>query len=74
MGRFFYDNFLIAKQTYEEASEAAGFDIAHLCLEGTIQEINQFTNMQLAIAVTEIAIFRSYMESYGISPQFIGRS
>jgi len=71
MGKTFYENYSIAKQTYEEASMVLGNDIAKLCFESSMTELNRFTNMQLAIVVTEISIFRSYMEDYGIDPQFM---
>lgn len=70
MGKSFYDNYTISRQTYEEASEVVGKDIAKLCFEGSISELSQFTNMQIAIVTTEVAIFRAYMYEYGISPQF----
>lgn len=75
MGKTFYDNYTISRQTYEEASDVIKRDISKLCFEGSISELSQFTNMQLAIVTTEIAIFRAYMHEYGISPQFsVGHS
>lgn len=71
MGKSFYDQYMIARQTFEEASTSTGQDIAQLCFKGTFSQINQFTNMQIAIVTTETAIFRSYMEDYGIPPQFL---
>ena len=71
MGKTFYDNYLIARQTFEEANSATGQDIIQLCFSGSFSQINQFTNMQLAIVTTEVAIFRAYMEDYGVPPQFL---
>ncbi|MFC3745651.1 ACP S-malonyltransferase [Paenibacillus sp. GCM10012306] len=75
MGKSFYENYTISRQTYEEAGDILHQDIAKLCFEGSISEMSRFTNMQFAIVTTEIAIFRAYMQDYGISPQFsVGHS
>lgn len=75
MGKTFYDNYLICRQTYEEASDIAGIDISKLCFEDSIVKLSKFQNMQLAVATTNIAIARSYFYEYGMQPQFyIGHS
>ncbi|WP_128893909.1 ACP S-malonyltransferase [Longirhabdus pacifica] len=75
MGKSFYEQYPIAKQTFEEASDVSGMDVADLCFNGSVSSINEFNNMQLAILTTELAIFRSYMDDYGVYPQFaIGHS
>ncbi len=70
MGKYFIDQYAIAKETFNEASQVYGHDVAKLCLEGKPSELSEFTNMQIAIVTTEVAIFRCYMEDYGINPQF----
>ncbi|SEL55342.1 ACP S-malonyltransferase [Paenibacillus sp. OK003] len=75
MGKSFYDQYAISKQTFEEASDVSGIDMANLCFNGSISSINEFSNMQLAILTTEVSIFRAYMEDYGVYPQFaVGHS
>lgn len=75
MGKAFYDNYNIAKQTFEEASDVSGIDMVNLCFNGSLSSLNEFTNMQLAILTIETAIFRAYMNDYGVSPQFaVGHS
>ncbi|MFD3268954.1 ACP S-malonyltransferase [Paenibacillus dendritiformis] len=75
MGKAFYDHYPIARQTFEEASDVSGLDLANLCFNGTVSSLNEFSNMQLAILTTEIAIFRAYMNDYGVYPQFaVGHS
>lgn len=71
MGKIFYEHYLVAKQTFEEASKVAGQDIAQMCFNGSFTNINKFTNMQLAIVTTEVSIFRTYMDDYGVPPQFL---
>lgn len=75
MGKSFYDQYEIVKQTFAEASDVSGLDVADLIFIGTISSINEFSNMQLAILTTEIAIFRAYIHDCGIYPQFaVGHS
>lgn len=75
MGKSFYDQYPIARQTFEEAGDVSGIDMAELCFNGSMSSINEFTNMQIAILTTEIAIFRAYMDDYGVYPQFaVGHS
>lgn len=71
MGQSFYNNYLISRQTYDEAQEVLDQDIAKLCFEGRISELNDFTNMQIAIVTTEVAIYRAYVQEFGIIPQFL---
>lgn len=70
MGQSFYNNYLVSRQTYEEANEVLNQDIAKLCFEGRLSELNDFTNMQIAIVTTEVAIYRAYVQEYGVIPQF----
>jgi [acyl-carrier-protein] S-malonyltransferase len=75
MGKSFYDQYEVARQTFQEASDVSGIDIAHLCFQGSVSSINEFSNMQLAILTTETAIYRAYMQDYGVAPQFaVGHS
>ena len=70
MGESFYKNYMISRQTYEEASDVAGIDIAKLCFQDSVIRINQIEEMQLAVTTTNVAIARAYFEQYGVAPQF----
>lgn len=75
MGKNFYEKYDISKKTYEEANEVTGKNISKLCFEGSFSVLNDFINMQLCIVTTEIAMYRAYIEEYGVLPQFaIGHS
>lgn len=71
MGRYFYDSFPIAKQTFEEADEALGFDLKRLCFEGSMDELTRTENTQPAILTASVASFRVYMQEIGIPPQYM---
>lgn len=75
MGKKFHDQYNICKQTYEEASDAFGKDVSKLCFSGRTTDLWDFTNMQVAVVTTSIAIYRAYMQEIGILPRFaIGHS
>ncbi|MDD4493506.1 MAG: ACP S-malonyltransferase [Eubacteriales bacterium] len=71
MGKLIYDNYLIARRTFEEVSEVSNIDLENLCFKENIVQLNNFSNMQLAILTTEIATFRAFINDYGITPQFV---
>ena len=58
MGRDFYNRYSIAKQTYEEASDRLGTNIADICFDGSEEELLKTENTQPAILTTSIAILR----------------
>lgn len=49
MGRFLFDNFTIAKHSFEEASEALAQDMKKLCFEGSDEDLALTENTQPAL-------------------------
>lgn len=66
MGRELAENFAIARHTYEEASDAIGFDMAALCFAGTEEELRLTANTQPAILTTSIAALRVVQQEAGL--------
>lgn len=58
MGKDFYEKFDIARQTFEEANDILGYDIAKICFEGPEEDLMLTENTQPAILTTSIAILR----------------
>jgi [acyl-carrier-protein] S-malonyltransferase len=58
MGSALYNAYPVAKQTYTEASDAVGYDMAKLCFEGPTEKLNQTEYTQPAILATSIAAWR----------------
>lgn len=58
MGRFLFDNFTIAKQTFEEASDAIGVDLKKLCFEGSEADLTLTENTQPCLTVVSTATER----------------
>jgi [acyl-carrier-protein] S-malonyltransferase len=71
MGKDFYDGFVVSRKTYEQASDALGWDVAQMCFEENTQlELTEFA--QPCILTTEIAIFRALQAAYDFQPDIFG--
>lgn len=66
MGRFLFDNFKAAKETFEEASEALSQDMKKLCFEGTDAELALTENTQPALLAVSTATQRVLKSEYHI--------
>ncbi len=68
MGKQLVDNFSLAGQTFEEASDALGFDMADLCFNGSEDSLRLTANTQPAILTTSIAALRVLEQETGLTP------
>ncbi|MBI5576655.1 MAG: ACP S-malonyltransferase [Deltaproteobacteria bacterium] len=68
MGKELFDAYPVARAVFEEASEAAGMDMAKLCFLGTEEELRLTENTQPAIFTVSVAAFRVLAEETGIQP------
>jgi len=62
MGKDIYENFPVAKETFAEASDALGFDIAQLSFYGPVEELNKTFRTQPCILTVSIAVHRVLRE------------
>jgi [acyl-carrier-protein] S-malonyltransferase/trans-AT polyketide synthase/acyltransferase/oxidoreductase domain-containing protein len=71
MGRDFFDHYKEAKQTFEEASDCLGWDVASLCFgEDPRLHLTEFA--QPCILTTEIAMYRSITAHHGFHADCFG--
>jgi len=70
MGRAFAEAFPEARAVYDDAAEAAGFDVARLCFEGPLDELTQTELQQPALVATSLACLRA-VETTGIRPDVV---
>jgi len=71
MGKDFFDAVPLSRQTFEEASDALGWDVAALCFsEDERLNLTEFT--QPCILATEIAMYRGLQKLYSFSPSVYG--
>jgi [acyl-carrier-protein] S-malonyltransferase len=64
MGRDFYSQFPIARQTFEEADDLLSTRFSSLIFEGPAAELTLTRNSQLAIYITSIAIWRTVIQQF----------
>ena len=62
MGRDIYETFPVARETFEEASDALDFDIAHVSFYGPSEELNKTFITQPCILTASIAAYRILRE------------
>lgn len=65
MGKDFYDNFLIAKQTFQEVDDSLNFNLSKIIFEGSADVLTLTQNTQPALMATSIAILRVIIEESG---------
>jgi len=70
MGKDLADNFTVARQLFEEANDALGFDLASLCYNGPEEDLKLTANTQPAILTTSVAALRVLEDETGLVPAF----
>jgi len=71
MGKELAEEFLVARQAFEEADDALGFSISRLCFEGPAEDLQLTENTQPAILTVSVAAFRATTEVGISSPAFV---
>jgi [acyl-carrier-protein] S-malonyltransferase len=71
MGKDLYDSYPAAKEVFEEANEAVGFDLAHLCFEGPEDTLTLTKNTQPAIVTASIATLRVLQKQVEVEVEFV---
>jgi [acyl-carrier-protein] S-malonyltransferase len=70
MGKSLYENYEVAKRTFESANEILGFDLKKLSFEGPEEELKKTKNSQVAILTVSLASFRC-LEEKNIRPEVV---
>ncbi len=68
MGKDLAENFPVARETFEEANDALGFDISSLCFNGPESELKLTANTQPAILTMSVAALRVLEQETGLKP------
>ena len=69
MGNDFYENISISRNTYCEASDVLGWDVAAMCF-GEDERLNLTEYAQPCILTTEIAMLRGLHSLYGFTSEY----
>ena len=64
MGKDFFEQFPIARQTFEEADDFLGDSFSKLIFEGPSDELTKTCNSQIAIYIVSIALYRVIRSSF----------
>lgn len=64
MGQDFYDNFSIAKETFQEADDILGRKISSIILNGPDETLTETKNSQTGIFITSMALLRSIQTQF----------
>ncbi|NNG66175.1 ACP S-malonyltransferase [Caldanaerobacter subterraneus] len=67
MGKEIYEKYEEAKEIFERADEALGFNISKLCFEGPEEELMKTENTQPAILTVSVALTR-VLQKRGVKP------
>jgi [acyl-carrier-protein] S-malonyltransferase len=65
MGRDVAEISTVAAETFAQAGEVLGFDLAALCYEGPAERLEATDVQQPAIFVTSVALYRAWVEAVG---------
>lgn len=68
MGRELSARFAVAREAFDEASEALGYDLGRLCREGPEAELAQTVRAQPAILTCSVAAWRVFQRECGRTP------
>ena len=71
MGKNLAEQFAVARETFEEANDALGFDLAGLCFNGPEEDLKLTANTQPAILTTSVAALRVLQRETGLMPSFV---
>lgn len=71
MGADFCAEFAVARETFEEANDALGIDLAKLCFEGEAQTLALTANAQPAILTTSVAALRVVLGETEVRPDLV---
>ncbi|MBS1962423.1 MAG: ACP S-malonyltransferase [Bdellovibrionales bacterium] len=71
MAKELYENFKIARETFEEASDATRVDLKKLCFDGPESDLQLTENTQPALLTASIAAFRVAEIEKGFKPSAV---
>jgi [acyl-carrier-protein] S-malonyltransferase len=71
MGKELNDNFSVARELFEEANDALGFDLAKMCFEGPEEDLKLTANTQPAILTMSVAALRVLEQETELRANFV---
>jgi len=65
------ENYNVVKQTFDEASEALGYDLWQMVCNGPEEELNKTQHTQPAMLSADVAVWRVWQERGGATPTIL---
>lgn len=70
MSKGFFEASAKAREVFEEAGDALGFDVARLCFDGPKDELDRTENTQPALLTASVAALRALEERVRVTPAY----
>ena len=70
MGKDIYEHYPVAKEVFQQASDALGYDVADICFNGPVEELNRTFRTQPCILTVSSAL-NSVLKEKGIQPSVV---
>lgn len=70
MGKNLFEQCPVFKDTYVQASDYLGYDMAKLCFEGDEADLAKTENAQAAVLTFSVAAYRSLLDTYWMVPTY----
>ena len=71
MAKELLENFQVAREAFEEASDAAKLNIRKLCLDGPESDLTLTENTQPCLLTASVAAFRAVTREFGFAPTVV---
>jgi [acyl-carrier-protein] S-malonyltransferase len=71
MGKELFENFAIARETFEEASDASKLKLKRLCFDGPESDLTLTENLQPSLLTVSVAAFRVFATETGFKPKAV---
>lgn len=71
LGRELCDEYTVARETFDEVSEALSVNLTRICTEGSLEEVKKPENYQPCMLAASISAFRVYMLKTGRQPDYV---
>ena len=68
MGKYFYDNFEVSRNVFEEANDILNYDLSSKIFEGSLEELSKTEITQPSIVTVSIAILEAFKSVSSIEP------
>ena len=70
MGKALYDSDAQARELFDQAEEVTGLPLKRLCFEGPMEDLTQTVNLQPAVTMLNMALYKALVRA-GVQPEYV---